>query len=269
MASTYLGPYRVSAYNTARDSDNKIHDGAFARSLGFGGGMVPGVAVYGYMTHLAVTRWGRLWLERGTAECRFYKPVYDGDIATVTAQADDGGLDISVESRGEACATGRASLPDSLPAAPSLDQFPHVPQHRERPPADEASLAVGTWLGLDPYPIVPAESERYLADLREASPLYARDRLIHPAMILQSCNLVLNRNVVLGPWIHTGSRIQHLATAAVGDRLSVRARITGNYEHKGHRFVELDALIITGEASPVAHVAHTAIYRPRQVAAAA
>jgi acyl dehydratase len=80
-----LAPYRVIAFNTAHDSENKIHDDATARRFGFGGGLVPGVDVYGYMTHLPVMRWGRAWLERGTAECRFFKPVYDGDTATVTA----------------------------------------------------------------------------------------------------------------------------------------------------------------------------------------
>lgn len=268
MTSNFLGPYRVSAYNTARDSDNRIHEGAFARSLGFGGGMVPGVAVYGYMTHLPVMRWGRAWLERGTAECRFYKPVYDGDIATVTATLTDGALDISVESRGEVCATGRAAMPDAPPIAPSLDLFPPVSQRAERPPADEASLAVETWLGLDPYPITPEASALYLADLREAAPLYAEMGLIHPALILQSCNLVLNRNVVIGPWVHTGSRVRNLATASVGDSLSVRARVTGNYDHKGHRFVEIDALVLAGERVAIAQVAHIAIYRLRQAAVA-
>jgi len=268
MTSPPLGPYRVSAYNTAHDSENKIHDDAVARRFGFGGGLVPGVDVYGYMTHLPVLRWGRAWLERGTAECRFYKPVYDGDIASVAANQADGGLDISLESRGEICATGRAALPDSLPASPSLDLFRRVPQRAERRPADEESLAADSWLGIEPYPITPEATLRYLADLREAAPIYAEEGLIHPATILRSCNFVLSRNVVLGPWIHTGSRVQHLATAAVGDTLSVRAHITGNYEHKGHRFVELDALVLAGERTPVAHIAHTAIYRPRQIAAA-
>src|SRR5215813_12082530 len=106
-----LAPYTISAFNTAHDSENKIHDDATARRFGFGGGLVPGVDVYGYMTHLPVMRWGRAWLERGTAECRFFKPVYDGDEAIVTAIEQDGMLDISVESRGEVCATGRAALP--------------------------------------------------------------------------------------------------------------------------------------------------------------
>src|SRR3981189_3010293 len=127
MSAAPLAPYRVSAFNTAHDSENKIHDDATARRFGFGGGLVPGVDVYGYMTHLPVMRWGRAWLERGTAECRFYKPVYDGDIASVTASEANGILDISVESRDEVCATGRAALPDSPPAVPSLDLFPRVP----------------------------------------------------------------------------------------------------------------------------------------------
>ena len=91
---------------------------------------------------------------------------------------------------------------------------------------------------------------------------------MHPRDILRSCNFVISRNVVLGPWIHTGSQIRHLAAVAVGSTLSVRARITGNYEHKGHRFVEVDALVLADETTPVARIAHTAIYRPRQVAAA-
>jgi len=268
MSVADLAPYRVSAFNTAHDSENKIHDDSVARQFGFGGGLVPGVDVYGYMSHLPVMRWGRAWLERGTAECRFFKPVYDGDIATVTAAEADGALDITVESRGEACASGRAALPEASPAAPSLDLFRQAPQRAERPPADEASLAADTWLGLDPYPVTPEMAARYLADSHESAPIYAEEGLIHPRDILRCCNFVLSRNVVFGPWIHTGSRVQHLGAASVGDRLSARARITRNYEHKGHRFVEIDALVLANEMAPIARIGHTAIYRLRHAAAA-
>jgi acyl dehydratase len=266
MDADFLGPYRVAAFNTAHDSENKIHDDATARRFGFGGGLVPGVDVYGYMTHLPVLRWGRDWLDRGAAECRFLKPVYDGDDAVVTATEDGGALEIAVESRGIVCATGRAVLSDA--PAPALDGFRLVPQRASRPPADEASLATGDWLGLDPYPVTAEMAARYLADAHESATIYAEQGLVHPRDILRSCNFAISRNVVLGPWIHTGSRIQHLASVAVGSMLSVRARVAGNYERKGHRFVEIDALVLAGEATPVARVAHTAIYRPRQVAAA-
>ena len=273
MTSEPLGPYRVSAYNTAHDSENKIHDDSVARRFGFGGGLVPGVDVYGYMTHLPVLRWGRAWLERGTAECRFYKPVYDGEIATVTASEaittnkNRGALDISVESRGEVCAAGHAGLTE-LTDLPRLAEFAKVPQRSERPPADEASLAAKTWLGLEPYPVTPEMAARYLADSHEGATIYAEEGLIHPRDILRTCNFAISRNVVLGPWIHTGSRVQHLAAVPVGSALSVRARITKNWEHKGHRFVEIDALVLANETDPCALIAHTAIYRLRQAAAA-
>jgi hypothetical protein len=45
MTGSPLGPYRIEAFNTARESENKIHDDAVARRFGFGGGLVPGVDV--------------------------------------------------------------------------------------------------------------------------------------------------------------------------------------------------------------------------------
>ena len=53
------------------------------------------------------------------------------------------------------------------------------------------------------------------------------------------------------------------------ETLTARARVTNNYDHKGHLFIDLDVLVLAAGTRPVAHVAHTAIYRPRQVAQAA
>jgi hypothetical protein len=53
-----------------------------------------------------------------------------------------------------------------------------------------------------------------------------------------------------------------------GDELIARARVTANYEKKGHRFVELDALVVANGKTPVAHCQHIAIYQPREQAAA-
>src|SRR5438270_6907973 len=102
--------YRVSAYNTAKQSENKMHDDTVARRFGFSGGLVPGVDVMAYMMHLPVAKWGRAFLERGLIEARFVKPVYDGETADVAAAESEGGLSIEVESRGQLCATGTASL---------------------------------------------------------------------------------------------------------------------------------------------------------------
>ena len=94
-------PYVVEAYNTAKELENKMHDDTVARRFGFSGGLVPGVDVYAYMTHVPVAHWGRDFLARGTIDCRLLKPVYDGETATVTASESRGGLDLTVTSRGE------------------------------------------------------------------------------------------------------------------------------------------------------------------------
>ena len=116
--SAAIAAYEVNAFNTATASENKIHDDAMARRFGFRGGLVPGVEVFAYMAHMPVARWGRNWLERGQAECRFLKPVYDGAVARVTATEDGDVLELSVISGQHQCATGRAFIPaDGRPRA--------------------------------------------------------------------------------------------------------------------------------------------------------
>ena len=269
MSASALPPYQVEAFNTSKESENKIHDDTVARRFGFAGGLVPGVDVYGYMTHMPLARWGRAWLERGTATCRLLKPVYDGEIAIVTARETADGLSIEVASRDMLCATGTAALPAAASFAPALDSFAAPPAPpADRPPADETSLAVGALLGMEPLLVTPDFAATYLREVRETDPLYAREGLVHPATLLRAGNWVLRHNVVLGPWIHVASAVRNLAAARVGQTITARGRVTANYDHKGHRFVELELLVLADGATAVAHIAHTAIYRPRQVMAA-
>src|SRR5262245_27544487 len=96
--------YSVSAYNTSKQSENKIHDDTVAQRFGFSGGLVPGVDVMAYMMHLPIARWGRAFLERGQIEARFKSPVYDGETADLAGSENAGVLAIEVNSRGERCA---------------------------------------------------------------------------------------------------------------------------------------------------------------------
>jgi acyl dehydratase len=266
MASR-LETYRVSAYNTSKQSENKIHDDAVARRFGFSGGLVPGVDVMAYMMHLPVARWGRDFLERGLIEARFVKPVYDGEIADVSGAETDGELAIEVRSRGELCATGSASLPASAPDIVMAD-YQNVPAVAERKPVSTSSYEVDKWLGTLSRDWAGEAAKQYLADIRETDPIYARDNLGHPGLLQRVMNKVLVDNAILGPWIHVGSRMQFLSAAKTGDELTARAKVTGNYEKKGHRFVELDALVVANGTTPLAHCWHIAIYQPREQAAA-
>ncbi len=264
-----IPPYHVRAYNTAKASENKIHDDATAKRFGFKGGFVGGVNVYAYMTHVPLQHWGRAWLERGTGEAKFGKPVYENAIAEVTAIEDANGLELTVQSEGVLCATGRAALPADLPPPPSLGDYTPVAPRADRAPADETSLKVNDWLGMIPLTVTDALLTKDIADIRETDPIYAREKIIHTSTIMRCCNWALSHNVILPAWIHMGSKVRNLGIAHVGDTLNVRARITKNYEHKGHKWVELDAMVVANETTPVAHAIHIAIYRPRQVAEAA
>lgn len=264
-----LEPFHVLAFNSAKASENKIHDDATAKRFGFRGGLVGGVHVYGYMSHMPVARWGAAWLERGTGEARFGKPVYEGDIAEVTAFEDAAGMEIQVNSVGVLCATGRAGLPASAPAMPRIDDFKAVAARDHRPPADETSLKVGDWLGMRPLAITPEYQAQDKEETRETLTLYMEQGLVHPVTVLRCCNWVLSHNVVLPAWMHMGSTVQNLGIARLGDTLSARAVVTKNYEHKGHKWVEVDALVLANETRPIARVTHIAIYRPRQLAQAA
>ncbi|HEY1299167.1 MAG TPA: hypothetical protein VGF07_01630, partial [Stellaceae bacterium] len=222
MTQSLLGPYRVTAFNTAAQSENKIHEDEVARRFGFKGGLVPGVEVYAYMTHLPVMRWGRAWLEHGRAECRLLKPVYDGAGVAVSAAETGTGLDIRVESDGVLCATGSASLPEAPGPAPAVfaETAPAPAPPADRPQADARTLAAGTRLAIQPFRIDEGEAQRYLRDIRETLPLYDAEGVVHPGTILHIGNWALRHNVVLGPWMHVGSRVEHFAAAHLGDELS-------------------------------------------------
>jgi hypothetical protein len=263
--------YRVLARNLSHASENKIHDDTVAKRFGFGGGLVPGVELYAYMTHLPVARWGVEWLERGMAECRFLKPVYDGREVTVNATTSGGTLSIALESEEQCCASGAAALPDTASERPaavvSLRQAAPIPELEDRPDASEASLAPGCRLSSRALHLTWAELQSYLAAIGETEELYAREKLVHPAFMLRLANFALKDNVKLGPWIHAASSIVHRGLARADDILTAHSIVTANYERKGHRFVDLDVSVVANEHRRIAQVRHTAIYRLRQAEA--
>ena len=258
--------YEVNALNTAATSDNKIYDDTVARQFGFRGALVPGVEVYAYMAHLPVARWGRAWLESGQMDCRFLEPVYDGEIARVTATEGNDELLLCVESNQERCATGRAFMPsDPSRLAPPVDALPASTPPIRRPKASEISLAPGRTLGITPLTIDRSLLFSYLDDIRETDPIYLIEGLVHPGQILRLANMALVQNVLFGPWIHVGSKVRNYAAAHVGEQLTLRSKITSNAVSKGHSIVEFDAVVIANGEKSVAEITHVAIWLPRQV----
>ena len=257
-----VAEYRVQARNLSHASENRIHDDGIARRFGFEGALVPGVEVYAYMTHPAVERWGAEWLTRGTAECRFVKPVYDGKLVTVVGEGEGSEMSLTLESGGERCATGAARLSQGHSEV-AVPEPASIPEHDARPDADEAALAVGRRLSSRPLHFTRDKLAQYLADIGETATIYSREQLVHPAFMLRLANLALKENVKLGAWIHVGSSVRHCGVARAGATLAAHALVAANYERKGHRYVDLDVVVVADGSRAVAQVRHTAIYRLR------
>jgi len=255
----HVAEHTVVAFNTATASTNKIHDDAVAQRYGFRGGLVPGVDVYAYLTHLPVREWGRAWLEGGAMAARFVTPVYDGHTVTVSGRRDGHELDLALTDDGAPCATGRAG-----PVPPTTDRPvpPAAELPTDPPPASPAVLQPGTVLGSIVDVFDASAHAAYLADVRETLPLYAHEGLAHPGWLLRFANSALSRNVVLGPWIHVSSDLALLGVVHDAETVEARAVVVDEFERKGHRFVTLDVAVAADER-PVQRITHTAIYRPR------
>jgi len=240
--------HAVLARNDATASENKIHDDEVARRYGFGGGLVPGVTVYGYLTWAPARRWGVEWLERGTITARFEKPVYDGDLVEVRGVEEGSGLVLTALARdGVVCATGTAGLADGA----TFDLAALV-------------LAPGTVLGTLSRRWDAADRSQYVELVGDDLDLYERLGAAHPGALIRAANSVLSSSVRLGPWIHVASATQLLGLVRDGDLVTTYGRVVDRFERKGHQFVELDVWSVVGDR-PVMAVRHTAIYEPRLV----
>jgi acyl dehydratase len=272
-AGTPLPAQRVRARNLFRDAPNRIHDDAGAQRLGFAGGLVAGVTIYGYLSRPAVEAWGPTWLERGTASVRFVRPTYDGEelaldgrVVARSANAVAGEVLAMLEARragGEVQATLAAGLAwGGPPITPSLAAYPAGPWPPSPHPATAEVLAGLGPLGAPVLVLDPDGLARAADELEDPLPLYRGAHAVaHPALLLQQANRALAENVALGPWIHVASDVSHVGVARAGERLETRGRVARLYTRGRRDWIELELLVVADGARPVARLRHTAIYR--------
>lgn len=264
--------YRVRARNTSVDSENKIHDDAVAAKYGFRGALVPGIAVYAYMTVPLVERFGLDWLERGSIQVKFHQPFYAAEEVIVNARVDAASEPIKVSltagrSDGTVCATALSTIndPSKWLGEDRISDYPEalLPEFESRPDASRESLVPGAPLGtLTEKFDLPGTA--LLEILDERLPIYFGSRAVaHPFALLRASNQILMSNFKLGPWIHTASDLINRSVVRNGEEVSVRGRVRECFERKGHEFVVLDVLVVADRDRIVQQVRHTAIYRPR------
>jgi acyl dehydratase len=232
------GRFSVTAFNFAHASENRIHDDAVASQFGFRGGLVPGVAVFGYASRAVLELLGSEWLlGGGTLAVRFLHPIYDGDRVEAVAELEaSGGCRVVVrDSAGVLCASGNADLGSTgvLAAAPRGAGFFEAVVRRELP--EWSARRHPVLEELTPGLVLGTVIEEYGEDRRgELVERYRDDAGLYqqpggplpPALATELANRALVANVELGPWIHVRSAVRFLAPLRPG-RFEVRSCVIG------------------------------------------
>lgn len=254
--------YRLDAraFNTHPESYNPIHSEE-ARSLGFEGGIVPGVTLYGYFVTLLVEIWGVEWLESGSMSARFTKPVYDGDDITCLL---DTGLDAEVgvltmlnESRHTVVAGLARQQSTATPR--TIGDYP------VRPSPDQKELAAVSQLG-DNLPLVEQIVDTSKRDqthwLRRANNLKPPfTDLLHP-VVMAGVTSALVDDVYE---VRGGRILKSLITTLhgmpeLGSSIRARGVITRTWTQQGRDHMAVDMLLIDESDRTVMHVETESIF---------
>jgi hypothetical protein len=265
-AGSSLPEHRIKASIDADDSSNRIQDDEYARRHGFRAGLVPGMSVFAYMSRPLVELMGRDWLERGSAEVHFLRPIYEGEeirvSGTIASVANDGAISLDYKAsnhQGVTCGIGIAKLPAVIPASePSQDSYPPGRTKLYRPLALE-SLQVGEAL-------MPHSSEftwnvhwQYCRKtIRDHHPLY--ERIMHPGWLASRGSRILAMNYALPSWIDVSSYVQNFHLQEEECTIETRGRVYDKFERDGDHFIVLDLAVFSPKHC-LATTRYTAIFR--------
>jgi acyl dehydratase len=253
-----MGAHRVVARNFSQTHENKIHSDEIAQKYGFKGALVPGVAVYGHLTHPLVECLGARWLGGSVSSVRFFKPAYHGDQLEILCNEDDSGFHVQCTNAATLLAEMHSSLPDALPAIEDQTIFDAPTKSRERREISWESI-----VELQPYEpwhwqVTEDGNQAYADEVQDALPVYRE--CAHPHWLLSTANRALTREYILPVWIHAGSEIRLRRLLRVGDAIEVKAVPLKKWRRKGHEFIRLYlAYYCNGELTT--EIFHNAIFK--------
>jgi hypothetical protein len=261
-----LPEYRIKASIDTVDSSNRIQDDEYARRYGFRAGLIPGVSIFAYMSRPLIELMGRDWLERGSAEVHFLRPIYEGEeirvSGAISSIEENGALSLDYRAsnnQGATCGIGIAKLPAQKPAPePSLEDYPAGRAKLHRPISLE-SLQVGESLA-------PLASEftwnihwQYCRKtIRDHHPLY--ERMMHPGWLVNRASQILAVNYAIPAWIDVSGYVQNINLLEEECAIETRGRVYDKFERDGDHFIVLD-LAVFAPTRCLATIRYTAIFR--------
>jgi acyl dehydratase len=255
-----MNHYQVTARNFSEASENRIHSDEIAKKFGFKGALVPGVAVYGYLTHPLVTQFGDAWLSQSVCDLRLLKPAYDGDRLALSLSVNDDQHTVHCHNDdGELLAILTSTTPKSPPAAEPASIFSQRAKSNGR-----IEISWNTVTPLEPFndwtfTVTEEENALYTSQVADNLELYTSG-VAHPHMLLSYANGALMHEYVMPTWIHVGSETRHRHRVNVGDTITVKSIPLEKWRKKGHEFIRLYVSYWRGEQLTT-DILHTAIFK--------
>ena len=253
-----MGDYRVTARNFSEASENRIHSDDIARRYGFRGALVPGVAVYGYMTRPLVERFGDAWLGESVSSVRFHKPAYEGDELSIALSSQGSDWTARCTNADGTLLAELTTHLGELPPERSQDVFQAAPKPAERVDMSWDTVVEGQPFAPWHWQITEDGNRTYAQQVFDDLAVYRT--AAHPHWLLGVANRALTREFVMPAWIHVGSEVVFREMLKVGDTVEVRAVPLEKWERKGHQFVKLYLAYVRGE-TVTTEILHTAIFR--------
>jgi acyl dehydratase len=254
-----MGTYLVAARNFSTANENKIHSDDVARTYGFTGALVPGVAVYGHVTYPLVERFGAAWLSGSIGSVRLIKPTYHGDQLTITTEESGGTTVVRCHTQDNTLVAELTStMPDEMPGLVTPDCLTNAPKNPERPDIAWDNVVVDQPFNSWQWQVT-SEGNRTMADqISDALDLYQTHA--HPHWLQSVANQTLSREYVMPVWLHVGTEMRLRQAVMVGDTLKVRSVPIEKWRNKGHEFIKL-YISFERDGEITTEIFHTAIFK--------
>lgn len=224
--------WSINAVNLPEHADNPVHTLEGGLAAGYAGAVVAGTTIYAYATRPVAAAWGAEWITGGGLEVRFRGPVLADELVEVRGDATE--VVASVD--GRACTVLVPERASEAPGDPSGERLePLVVEMTER------------WTG-------------YAARCGEDLDLYDAENLVHPVVWPMLGNRVFKLQLIDGAWVHTRSRIRHLAPVRPGDTVVIESWEIDRFTTRAGERAVVD-MRMTVDDELVTSVEHEALVR--------
>jgi acyl dehydratase len=255
--------YRLVARNDQPNSRNPIHHDAYARSLGYPGGLVAGVTLYAYVCDAAVRLMGGDWLEHGYGDIRFRKPVYDSEDLTVAAEkVEDGDWRVSLLCDGLRAEAAVGPYRETISDDGLMRGGGPMPQFLKKDASIKGQLLRNVAArSMDRQGLETFITDSGLKGTPLAHELRSRG-LVAPNLLAGAPFYVLGATYPYAVVIHTSTTTEWSGPARLGETLDSWGVIEDAFEKRGRFYITQRVVTVDGKGNQVARMLHSGTYEP-------